>query len=180
MTDKSKREAVKAIGEVVEEVAEPLRQYIESKGNLHEFFDAVPDNGNKNESRPPQQNEKISFDVLIDEDRVQRTEMANDSTANDLKEVLKKYGSIIVKIVDGTIDKKSVQSFSKSLSDYIAISKKKKVGLALMIGDDVAQDANRLARNYSHLSKKDHNIILIEKSERILSDIDNLSFFTRK
>jgi hypothetical protein len=133
MTDKSKREAVKAIAEVVEEVAEPLRQYIESKGNLHEFFDAVPDNGNKNESRPPQQKEKISFDVLIDEDRVQRTEMGNDSTANDLKEVLKKYGSIIVKIVDGTIDKKSVQSFSKSLSDYIAISKKKKVGLALMI-----------------------------------------------
>jgi hypothetical protein len=180
MTDKSKREAVKAIAEVVEEVAEPLRQYIESKGNLHEFFDAVPDNGNKNESRPPQQKEKISFDVLIDEDRVQRTEMANDSTANDLKEVLKKYGSIIVKIVDGTIDKKSVQSFSKSLSDYIAISKKKKVGLALMIGDDVAQDANRLARNYSHLSKKDHNIILIEKSERILSDSDNLPFFTQK
>ena len=133
MTDKSKREAVKAIAEVVEEVAEPLRQYIESKGNLHEFFDAVPDNGNKNESRPPQQKEKISFDVLIDEDRVQRTEMGNDSTANDLKEVLKKYGSIIVKIVDGTIDKKSVQSFSNSLSDYIDISKKKKVGLALMI-----------------------------------------------
>jgi hypothetical protein len=58
MTDKSKREAVKAIAEVVEEVAEPLRQYIESKGNLHEFFDAVPDNGNKNESRTPQQKEK--------------------------------------------------------------------------------------------------------------------------
>ena len=56
---------------------------------------------------------KISFGVLIDEDRVQRTDMANDSTANDLKEVLKKYGSIIVKIVDGTIDKKSVQSFFK-------------------------------------------------------------------
>jgi hypothetical protein len=180
MTDKSKREAVKAIAEVVEEVAEPLGQYIESKGNLHEFFDAVPDNNNKNESRPPQQKEKISFDVLIDEDRVQRTEMANDSTANDLKEVLKKYGSIIVKIVDGTIDKKSVQSFSESLSDYIAISKKKKVGLALMIGDDIAQDANRLARNYSHLSKKDHNIILIEKSERILSDYDNLPVSTQK
>jgi hypothetical protein len=49
-----------------------------------------------------------------------------------------------------------------------------------MIGDDVAQDANRLARNYSHLSKKDHNIILIEKSERILSDNDNLPFFTQK
>jgi hypothetical protein len=95
---------VKAIAEVVEEVAEPLRQYIESKGNLHEFFDAVPDNGNKKESRPPQQKEKISFDVLINEDRVQRTEMANDSTANDLKEVLK-ICSIIVKIVDGTIDK---------------------------------------------------------------------------
>jgi hypothetical protein len=58
MTGKSKREAVKAIAEVVEEVAEPLRQHIGSKGSLHEFFDAVPDNGNKNESRPPQQNEK--------------------------------------------------------------------------------------------------------------------------
>jgi hypothetical protein len=81
--------------------------------------------------------------------------------------------------VDGTIDKQSVQSFSKSLSDYIAISKKKKAGLALMIGDDVAQDANRLARNYSHSSKKDHNIILIEKSERILSGNDNLPFLLK-
>jgi hypothetical protein len=55
-----------------------------------------------------------------------------------------------------------------------------KVGLALMVGDDVAQDANRLARNYSHLSKKDHNIILIEKSVHILSDNDISPFFTQK
>jgi hypothetical protein len=48
-----------------------------------------------------------------------------------------------------------------------------------MIGDDVAQDANRLARNYSHSSKKDHNIILIEKSERILSGNDNLPFLLK-
>lgn len=105
--------------------------------------------------------------------------MANDSTANDLKEVLKKYGSIIVKIVDGTLKKSLFNHFSKSLSDYIAISKKKKVGLALMFGDDIAQDANRLARNYSHLSKKDHNIILL-KIQSILSDNDNPYFFPQK
>ena len=44
--------------------------------------------------------------------------------ANDLKGTLKKYDSIVVKIVDGTIDEKSVRSFSKSISDHTSMSNK--------------------------------------------------------
>jgi hypothetical protein len=169
MADNSEEEAVRAIAEVVEEVGEPLRKYIESKENLNEFIDMPSDSLAKNKR---QQTQKISFDVLIDEDRVQRIgTAANDSIANDLKETLKKYGSIIVKIVDGTIDKKSVQSFSKSISDYAFRSeKKKKVGLALMIGDNIAPDADRLVRSHSRMNKEGHNIILIERPRHILSD----------
>ncbi|HEY6884294.1 MAG TPA: hypothetical protein VI278_09685 [Nitrososphaeraceae archaeon] len=172
MADKSKEEAVLAIAEVVEEIGDPLRKYIKSKENVNEFIDVFPDSIAKN-GRQLSQNQKISFDVLIDEHRVQGIEAAaNYSVANDLKEILKKYGSIIVKIIDGTIDKKSVQSFSKLISDYISMSKKNRVGLALLIGDDIARDA----RNYSRSSKKKkHNIILIEKPEHILSDNNNSS-----
>lgn len=53
------------------------------------------------------------------------------------------------------------------------MSKKNRVGLALLIGDDIARDA----RNYSRSSKKKHNIILIEKPEHILSDNNNSSPF---
>ena len=164
MADKSKEEAIKAIAEVVEEIGDPLRKYIESKENLNEFIDVFPDSIAKNE-RQLSQNQKISFDVLIDEHRVQAIETAsNYKIAYDLKKILKKYGSIIVKIIDGTIDRKSVQSFSKSISDY---TKKNEVGLALLIGDDIARDA----RNYSRSSqKKQHNIILIEKPEHNLAD----------
>jgi hypothetical protein len=173
MADKNK-EAVRAIAEVVEQVGEPLRIYIEPKENLGEFIDVASSSIGKNERLLPQQQQKhkISFDVLIDEDRVvQRTGTANDNViANNLKEILRKYGCIIVKIVDGTIDKKSVESFSRSLTDYMSMSKK-----SLMIGDDIAQDVSKLARCHhsknSPLSKEDHhNIILIEKPVRILSD----------
>jgi hypothetical protein len=169
MADKSKEEAVRAIAQVVEEVGDPLRKYIESKENLDEFIDVSPNSIANNERQLSQQKQEISFDVLIDEDRVQRIgTAADDSIANDLKEILKKYGSIIVKIVDGTIDKKSVQSFSKSISDYVSMSKNIKVGLALMIGEDVAVDANRSVRFDSRINKEDHNIILIEKPRHIL------------
>jgi hypothetical protein len=170
MADKSKEEAVRAIAEVVEQVGEPLREYIESKENLDEFIDVDPYSIGKNGIQLPQHKHKTSFDILINGDRVIRRTgtAANESIANDLKETLIKYGSIIVKIVDGTIDQRSVQSFAKSLTDYMSLSKKNKVGLALMIGDDIAQDANRYYHGKnSPLSKEDLNIILIEKPAHV-------------
>jgi hypothetical protein len=91
MADKSKEEALLAIAEVVEEVSHPLSKYIESKANFNEFIDVLSDSMVENERlRSQQQEQKISFDVLIDEIRVQRIgTAAGDSIANDLKGVLK-------------------------------------------------------------------------------------------
>jgi hypothetical protein len=128
MADKSKEEAVLVIAEVVEEAGHHLSKYIESKADFNEFIDVPSDSIVENERlRSQQQEQKISFDVLIDEIRVQRIGTATgDSMANDLKGTLKKYGSIVVKIVDGTIDEKSVRSFSKSISDHTSMSNKNK------------------------------------------------------
>jgi hypothetical protein len=176
MADKSKEEAVLAIAEVVEEVGHPLSKYIESKANFNEFIDVPADSIVENERlRSQQQEQKVSFDVLIDEIRVQNIGTATgDSMANDLKVTLKRYGGIVVKIVDGTIDEKSVRSFSKSISDHTSMSdknkNKNKVGLALMIGDNITEDANRLVGSHGRINKEDHSIILIEKPRHILSD----------
>jgi hypothetical protein len=173
MADKSKEEAVLAIAEVVEEVSHPLSKYIESKANFNEFIDVPSDSIVEKERllRSQQQEQKISFDILINEIRVQRAGTAKgDSIANDLRRTLKKYGSIVVNIVDGTIDEKAVQSFSKSISDHTSMSNKNKVGLALMIGDNVAEDANRLVGSHGRGNKEARNIILIEKPKHVLSD----------
>jgi hypothetical protein len=54
-----------------------------------------------------------------------------------------------------------VESFSKLLSNYVSLTKNK-VGLALIIGDDVSEDAYNIAKE--HENNKTNYIILIEKS----------------
>jgi hypothetical protein len=162
MADKTKEEATWAIAEVVEQIGEPLRKYIASKENLNEFFDVTLEGGAKKGKGKQDLVQSVSFDVLIDADHIlQKTKTTNDTIYNDLKETLTRYGAIIIKIVDGIVDKKSVQSFSTSLADYISLSKKNKVGLALIIGDDVTHDANNVARHYRN--KRIDNLILVEK-----------------
>jgi hypothetical protein len=164
MADKTREEAVLAIAEVIEEIGVPLRKYIASKEKLEEFFDVTTINSKSRMRRGKQQEQEqgpgtSTFDVLIDADHILRT--TNDTISDDLKEILRKYGAIIIKIVDGIIDKKSVQSFSNSLADYISLSKRNKVGLALIIGDDFTHDANNIARHYRN--KRMYDLILIEK-----------------
>ena len=50
------------------------------------------------------------------------------------------------------------------------MSNKNKVGLALMIGDDIAENANTLVWSHGRANKEDHSIILIEKPRHNLSD----------
>ena len=49
-------------------------------------------------------NSLVIFDVLIDSDQVLGD---NSNTSNNLKKVVKEYGAIIIKIVDGDIDRNS-------------------------------------------------------------------------
>ncbi|MBV9178476.1 MAG: hypothetical protein JO297_15730 [Nitrososphaeraceae archaeon] len=175
MADKTREEAVLAVAEVIEEISVPMRKYIATKEKLEEFFDVTTMDSRSRKRRGKQleqeQGRSISFDVLIDADHILRT--TNDAISDDLKEILRKYGAIIIKIVDGIIDKKSVQSFSNSLADYISLSKKNKVGLALIIGDDFTHDANNIARHYRN--KRIDDLIIIEKpSSNKLSKSDAL------
>ena len=74
---------------------------------------------------------------------------------------LQKYGSIIVKFVNGTIDANTILSYSNLLSKYASITKNN-VSLALIIGDDATSDAYNLALHPK--DKKIGYIIIIERS----------------
>lgn len=157
MANKTKEEAILAVSETIEPVGEPLQNYISSsKDNLNHFIDVTI----KNEREP----DNLHYDVLIDADHiVQRTTTTNQSKNSDnLKSVLKEYGAIIIKIVDGKIERESLYPFFDSLSRYVSISKND-IGLALIIGEDISQNACHLATNYSNANKRIQNIVLVEK-----------------
>jgi hypothetical protein len=148
MGNRTKEEAVRAIAETVEEIGPQLREYISSKDNYNEFFDVAFDK------------EAITtqFDIVIDKDNVKPTK--NNSSYQDLKAALQKYGSVIVKFVNGTIDANTILSYSNLLSKYISITKNN-VSLALIIGDDATSDAHNLALHPK--DKKIGYIIIIER-----------------
>jgi hypothetical protein len=152
MANKSKEEVVKAIAETIDQIGEPLRKYISSKENFKEFLDVAVD-------------KDIVFDILIDADRIQTATTAttlstNSINKNELKNILKTYGSVMVKIVDGIVDQETVQSFSTLPSKYASITKNK-VGLALIIGEKVTP----MAYNYVRQNRNSNlrSIMLIEK-----------------
>lgn len=153
MINKSKEEALHAIAETVEQIGEPLRKYILSGENYKNFIDA---------SIKINSNEILLFDVLIDQDHIKDNMSgdSDDSRSIDLKQSLQEYGSVIIKITDGTVDKDSIESFSKSLSNYVSLTKNK-IGLAVIIGDDISKDAYSIAKQ--HESNKVNYIILVEK-----------------
>jgi hypothetical protein len=136
MANRSKEEALRAVSETVEEIGEPLRKYISSKDNYSEFFDIAFDNNDKSES-----NKDLVFDVFIEVDRI---ESAGHSNTDALKQVIREYGTIIIKIVNGVVDKDAVVNFSELLSRYISLTNNK-VSLALLIGEEVTDDAHNLA-----------------------------------
>lgn len=139
----TKEELVYAIGETVEEIGDPLLNYVEAAGEFSEFFN-VPIGENV-------------FDVLIDSETVRADKGA------DLKKILGEYGAIIIKIVDGQINKKEIISFSSAISKY-AFQRRRKiqnaVGLALIVGKEISPDAYSTTRS-GNLAVKD--ILLIEK-----------------
>jgi hypothetical protein len=151
MTSRSKEEAITAVAETVAQIGEPLRKYISSKENLKNFLDV----------NTKIDNEEIFFDILIDQDHI-RNDIGYSRTDNSvsLKKSLIEYGAVVIRIIEGTIGTEAVQSFYNSLSKYISITRNK-VGLALIIGDDVTEDAENIARQ--HENNKINYIVLIEK-----------------
>ena len=99
------------------------------------------------------------FDVILDSDHV-----LNDgsSSSNNLR-VLKEYGSIIIKIIDGNIDRNLVESFADSLIKYNSVTGYR-LGLGLVIGDSLTDDAREYAsKTFFHRKRGIAHLILIVK-----------------
>ena len=156
MTDKSKEAIVLALMQSVEQISEPLQEYINSKrNNLAEFLNVSVDNKDTN----------LRFDILMDANHVLDDGGSSSSSINNnFRQVLKEYGAVIVKILDGVIDRHHVESFADSLSKYSSITKNR-VGLGLIIGEELTDDAREYASNISlHRKRGINHLILIAKT----------------
>ena len=83
---------------------------------------------------------------------------------NNFRQVLKEYGAVIIKILDGIIDRHHVESFADSLSKYSSITKNR-VGLGLIIGEELTDEAREYASKISlHRKRGINHLILIAKT----------------
>ena len=74
----------------------------------------------------------------------------NSTISNNLKDILRNYGSVVVKIIDGAVDKNTVESFVNSLLTYVSLTKND-IGLGLIIGEEIATDAQPFANKTLHV-----------------------------
>ena len=140
INNKNKEEILIALSETIEQIAIPLQNYL-SKSDKKEFFD-ISFNG-------------TTFDILIDKSTIKSV------NANSLKNTIQDYGSIIVKITDGIIDKDVTHSFIQSLQKYRK-QEGNKIGLALIIGESITQESHELISK-SKDKIINENLILVEK-----------------
>lgn len=152
MANRTKEEACRAIMQSVEQVNQPLSDYvIANKSNFKEFMNVSVD-------------KNITFDILIDSDRA--LEDKDNSSSGMLRNILKTYGAIVVKIFDDKVDNASVETYVNSLLHYIS-GTKNHVGLSIIVGEKISSKtqeyAEQLLKKYKR-SKKIDNLILVEKS----------------
>ena len=140
INNKNKEEILIALSETIEQIAIPLQNYL-SKSDKKEFFD-INFNG-------------ATVDILIDKSTIKSVD------ANSLKNTIQDYGSIIVKITDGIIDKGVTHSFIQSLQKYRK-QEGNKIGLAMIIGESITQESHELISK-SKDKIINENLILIEK-----------------
>ena len=140
INNKNKDEILFALSETIEQIAIPLQNYL-SKSDKKEFFD-INFNG-------------ATVDILIDKSTIKSVD------ANSLKNTIQDYGSIIVKITDGIIDKGVTHSFIQSLQKYRK-QEGNKIGLAMIIGESITQESHELISK-SKDKIINENLILIEK-----------------
>src|SRR6266487_1497264 len=129
LTRRGKEEAIHALTQSVDEIYEPLEDYILSKkSDLTEFLDVSIGDGKT--SSP--------YDVLLDSSHVLNGDDKNKG--DNLRKLLEDYGAIIIKIVDGYVDRSHVESFLDSLAKYASVSKNQ-VDLGIILGEDIRPEA---------------------------------------
>jgi hypothetical protein len=148
INNKSKEEILNALSETIEEIDIPLHQYLLKSKQYDEFYNISIDDTSS-----------TKFDILIDKSTIKPTSNDSDSLRNTIRD----YGSILVKIIDKAIDKNNTQTFIESLQKY-KLKKDNKIGLALLIGESIEQESYQLINKMKDKNIRE-NIILIEKPE---------------
>lgn len=152
INNKNKEEILSALSETIEQIATPLQNYL-SKSDNKEFFDISIND--------------TTFDILIDKSTIKSVD------ENSLKNTIQDYGSIIIKITDGIIDKAVTLGFIQSLQKY-SRQQGNKIGLAMIIGESTTPESYELV---SKTKDKiiNQNLILIEKPSTTDPDLMNLN-----
>jgi hypothetical protein len=153
INNKSKEEVLIALSETIEQISIPLHDYL-SKSDHREFYDVNI--------------EGATFDIIIDKSTIKPLD------ANSLITTIQDYGSILIKITEGVIDKDVTRNFIDSLQKYRK-QQGNKVGLALIIGENIVQESYDLI-NKTKDKIINENLILIEKptSDPDLMNLNNV------
>ena len=151
INDKSKEEILRALSQIIDQIATPLQNYL-SKTDNKEFYNISVGN--------------TIFDVLIDKTTIKSID------SDSLKNTINDYGSILVKIVENNIDKQITENVLNSLQEYKKNGNK--IGLSMIIGESISQES------FNSINKiKDKNIsenlILIEKPNNNDYDLKSLN-----
>jgi hypothetical protein len=152
INNKNKEEILSALSETIEQIATPLQNYL-LKSDYKEFFDISIND--------------TTFDILIDKSTIKSVD------ANLLKNTIQDYGSIIIKITDGVIDKAVTHGFIQSLQKY-SRQQGNKIGLAMIIGESITPESYDLI-NKTKDKIINENLILIEKPSTTDPDLMNLN-----
>ncbi|HEX7141320.1 MAG TPA: hypothetical protein VF222_02460 [Nitrososphaeraceae archaeon] len=151
INNKSKEEILVALSENIEQIAIPLQNYL-SKSDNKEFYDVSIDD--------------TTFDILIDKSKIKPID------SDSLKNTIHDYGSILIKITEGVIDKNLTRTFIQSLQKYRK-QQGNKIGLAMIIGESITQESYDLINKIKDKIINE-NLILIEKPTTD-SDLMNLN-----
>ncbi len=143
MANRSKEEALKAIVLSIGQITEPFKEYKEStKSDLTEFLDVSLD-------------KNTILDVAIIAEKLPST--------SSLKKVLDEFGMILIKIVDGSIDKKTVENLLKCLDIYVS-NTQNNIGLVILIGEEISEEAHLFVNQTNNNKRvKIDQIILMSK-----------------
>jgi hypothetical protein len=157
MAKRSKEEAILALTQSVDEIREPLQQYITSKkSDLSEFLDISVDDSRTSPT----------YDILMDSSQVLNDD-DNTSNGKHLRKVLEDYGAVIIRIIDGCVDRRYVESFVDSLTKYISTTKNH-VGLAIIIGEDLTLEAKEYVSKFTSSERRRkrleiNHLLLVDK-----------------
>ena len=151
INDKSKEEILHALSEIIDQIANPLQNYL-AKSDNKEFYNISVGN--------------TIFDILIDKTTIKSID------SDSLKNTINDYGNILVKIVENDIDKQITENVLNSLQEYKKNGNK--IGLSMIIGESISQESFNIINKIKDKNISE-NLILIEKPNNQDYDLKNLN-----